>query len=312
MIFDIGLLIILFYILGHSSRWVVDALVGLGIRLRISKFIIGFVILGLATSASEFFVAMNALINKVPTLSLGNILGASLVLLSLIAGLAVIFNKQINIFKAITFKELLFLNGVIFLPGVLVLNGVLSRLDGLILIAVYGLYIGYIITKKAFTTLPDGLHEKGQKTSELIGFLIFGLLVLTIAAKYAVDIGADLAFDFGIPPLAVGLLIFSIGTNLPELFIAFETRRSGKYLLFGNLLGSSAANSMIIGLVAFFQPIRVTNLAAINLTVLFLAGTLLALNVTALTQKKITRPEGALLIGIYIVFITASIILNLL
>jgi cation:H+ antiporter len=315
MEFDIVLLILLFYVLGRSSEWVTDALVGLGIKLKINKFLMGLVVLGLATSASEFLVAMNAIATKVPALSLGNVLGASFMLLTLIAGLSIFLNRQINIFRAISVRELMILNTVILLPAILVLDGMLSRIDGLILIAAYAGYIIYIITGKnllgnATASLANGT---GKRPLELVGFLILGLLVMTVTAKYAVDIGTEIAFGLGIPPLVLGLVAFSVGTNLPELVIAFETRRSyKKYILFGDLLGSAAANSLVIGLVVFFQPISIVDMSFIYLMALFLAGGVLAFNITALTQKKLIREEGFLLMGVYVLFIVSAVLLNLL
>jgi len=315
MEFDIVLLILLFYVLGKSSEWVTDSLVGLGIRLKVNKFLMGFVVLGLATTAPEFLVAINAIMTKVPALSLGNILGASFVLLTLVAGLSILLSRQINIFRAISVRELLILNVVILLPAALVLDGMLSRTDGIILIAAYVGYIIYIITKKNIlnNATMSLINGKEGRPGKLIGFLVLGLVVMTMAAKYAVDIGTEIAFGFGIPPLVIGLIAFSIGTNLPELVIAFETRASyKKYILFGDLLGSSAANSLIIGLVAFFQPIQAIDMSFIYLMAAFLAGGVLAFNITALTQKKLVREEGFLLIGVYVLFLASAVLLNLL
>jgi len=314
MEFDIVLLILLFYVLGKSSSWVTNSLSGLGAKMRINKFLMGLVVLGIATSASEFLVAINAIATKVPALSLGNVLGASFVLLTLIAGFSVFISKQVNIFKAISFKELLILNTVILLPAALVLDGTLTRTDGMILILAFAVYISYMVTrKKIFSNASNGLiKNRGKNSWEMVGFLILGLLVMTVAAKYAVDIGTELAFGLGISPLVVGILLFSIGTNLPELVIALEVGKSQRrYILFGDLLGSSAANSLVIGLVAFFQPIQVTNMSFIYLMALFLAGGVLAFNIMALTKNKLVREEGFLLMGIYFLFVAAAIFLNL-
>jgi len=315
MEFDIVLLILLFYVLGKSSEWVTDSLVGLGIRLKVNKFLMGFVVLGLATTAPEFLVAINAIVTKVPALSLGNILGASFVLLTLVAGLSILLSRQINIFRGISVRELLILNVVILLPAALVLDGMLSRIDGIILIVAYVAYIVYIITKKNIlnNATMSLINGKEGRPGKLIGFLVLGLIVMTMAAKYAVDIGMEIASGFSIPPLVIGLIAFSIGTNLPELVIAFETRASyKKYILFGDLLGSSAANSLIIGLVAFFHPIQASDMSFIYLMAVFLAGGVLAFNITALTQRKLVRGEGFLLIGVYVLFIASAILLNLL
>ncbi len=314
MEFDIVLLILLFYVLGKSSSWVTNSLSGLGAKMRINKFLMGLVVLGIATSASEFLVAISAIMTKVPALSLGNVLGASFVLLTLIAGISIFISKQVNIFKAISFKELLILNTVILLPAALVLDGTLSRTDGIILILAFAMYIFYMVTRKnMLNSASNSLIKNGRKKSwEMIGFLILGLLVMMVAAKYAVDIGTEIAFNLGISPLVIGILLFSIATNLPELAIALNAGKSQKkYILFGDLLGSSAANSLVIGFVAFFQPIQVTNMSFIYLIALFLAGGVLAFNITALTQNKLVREEGFLLMGIYFLFVAAAIFLNL-
>jgi len=74
-------LILVFSIaLAKSTDLVIANIVKLARRLAVPEFTVGFFILGFATSLPEIFVAVNAVMEKTPQLSLGNLLGAILVL----------------------------------------------------------------------------------------------------------------------------------------------------------------------------------------------------------------------------------------
>lgn len=312
---DIIFLIGLFYILGHSAGWVIDSLLRLGIKLRLSSFIIGFVVLGMATSIPEFVLGINSVINKIPALSVGNILGASIVLLSLTAGLSVILNKKICVLCSLEKKELFFLNGVVILPFLLLIDGILSRTDALFLIAFFVIFVFFVFLKnhrpKYNITLRTPKDRKEVK--EVLGFLILGLIVLLLSSKYIVDISQNILQLLSISPLIIGISIFAIGTNLPEFILVYKSMKGGdrKNLVFGDILGSAAANSLVLGLIAFLNPIVIKDIKNLFIGGIFLALTLLLFNIFAISGRYITRREGFGLIAIYIIFILTVIGLNI-
>jgi len=125
MLDQIGLLVLLLLVLAYSAGWVIRALVEIGRRFRISEFVLGFVVIGLATSLPELSVAINSIVNQSPGLAIGNLVGASLVLLSLIVGLAAVLQRGILLGHALRSRDLLIGSALIAAPIFMLINGVI-------------------------------------------------------------------------------------------------------------------------------------------------------------------------------------------
>ena len=74
------LLGLLFFLLGKTADQVVDAVGRFCTLARVKVFFVG-IILGLVTSFPEFSIALNSLVNNVPEVSLGNLMGSLMVVL---------------------------------------------------------------------------------------------------------------------------------------------------------------------------------------------------------------------------------------
>lgn len=312
---DIVYLIGLFYILGYSAEWIIDSLLQLSVKLRLSSFIIGFVILGMATSIPELVLGLNSLIGNIPTLSLGNILGASIVLLSLVAGLSIICNKKVCVLCSLKKKELFFLNTIVILPFLLSIDGLLSRTDALFLIFLFIVYFFFVFLKnnRPQYNIDVRKPKTQEETRKALGLLVLGLIVLLLSARYIVDISQDLLTFLSISPLIIGALFFSIGTNLPEFVFVYKSlKKKGRgNLVFGDILGSAMGNSLVIGIIAFLNPIAVKDIKNLLIGGIFLAITLLFFSIFAISNKYITRREGFSLIAIYIAFVLTILGFNI-
>src|SRR3989344_7956519 len=130
------------FALGKSAEYLVTPVTRLGFILRLSQFITGFILLGITTSIPEISVAVNSIANSTPELSLGNLLGANIVLMTLVAGLTAIVAHGIILKHE--FRQPLRIAQIailIFSPIIVLIDSHLSRLDGLFLL---GLYAGYL------------------------------------------------------------------------------------------------------------------------------------------------------------------------
>jgi len=84
-------------ILVKASHWVIKSLIYLAQRMKISEFVIAFILAGIATSLPELFVGISSALNKTPILSLSNVLGSSIANITLILGITIILLKGLNI-----------------------------------------------------------------------------------------------------------------------------------------------------------------------------------------------------------------------
>lgn len=298
---------LLFFFLGllvWSANLAVTNLKRLTATLQIPPFVVGFFILGLTTSLPELFVAINSLIEKVPQLSIGNLLGASIVLLTLASGLAAAVLGHLNLGGFLHQGTLLLSMSVIILPSFLLFDGTLSFLDGLLLILGFLFYAAFLCNKESFLEHLKAKSHPGGARLKALSLSLAAIFLLFVAGRGVVEETAILTQKLNIPYLVSGLLLLSLGTTLPEIIlVATALRKKAVSLAVGDLLGSAAANTLILGLVGLTSPFTFSSRANLLVGVLFLPLAALLFTFFIASQKKINRREGLILLLVYLLFV---------
>lgn len=309
------LLVVFSYLLIRATGWLTASLEQLSRITKLGQFAVTSLLLAFATSVPELVVGINAALEGRPNLSLGVILGSNIANLSLVVGGAAILGGTLSVagewLKLDIFS--VFLAGV--LPLVLLFDGTLSRIDGIILILVYGLYNYGILKQRPAAALPvrgrfalEILNRKnsGRNRSDRWLAQLFGsAALLMLAADMLVKIAVVLAQTLQAPVLVVGMFLIAVGAVLPELSVEARAIRQNKAgIVLGNLTGSIVVNStLILGLVSLIHPVRLGEgmrsylLAAAVFGVMFLLFWYFVKS-----KKKLERWEGAVLIAAYLIF----------
>ena len=96
-------------------------------------------------------------------------------------------------------------------------------------------------------------------TSLFIIAIIAGFAVLIWGADRFVDGAANIATNFGVSPLIVGLTIVAFGTSAPEMMVAALASFDGAPALgIGNAIGSNIANiGLVLGITVLVAPLTV-------------------------------------------------------
>lgn len=91
--------------------------------------------------------------------------------------------------------------------------------------------------------------------------LIFGFIVLLLGADRFVDGAANIAKNFGVSPLIIGLTIVGLGTSAPEILVSAQAAFDGSPALgIGNAIGSNIANiGMVLGITLLVTPLTVNS-----------------------------------------------------
>lgn len=307
------LAIIVFASLGisKSGSLIIAAITKIAQRFRISDFTLGFFILGIATSTPEIFISINAAIDNVPQLSLGNLLGGTIVLLSLVIGLTAVIRKKVSFRDTFTFQELLLTSFLLLSPVFLLIDGFVSRFDGLLLIVFYLVF--FLIMNKKETLIEhirDKLMSEPVNSVKLLGKFILGLAGLLLFSKIIVETAIVFANNLNIAPIVIGLLLLSIGTNLPELTLSIFSGNEHKGLAIGDFLGSACANVLILGTISVITPFPLTNYNKVLISLALLGLTVITFFVFARSKRVISRKEGLVLIFIYLVFVVSELLTN--
>ncbi|NCN07762.1 calcium/sodium antiporter [Candidatus Falkowbacteria bacterium] len=307
------LLLLGFIFLIKGAELLVDGASSLAKRFRISDIVIGLTIVAFGTSAPELIVNILASFQGATDISIGNILGSNIANILLIGGIAAMI-YPIKVKKGTVWKEIpISLFAVLFL--VLVANdffipkvsaSVISRLDGLVLIGFFLVFLYYTfgIARVEAKDMED--YEK-KNIFITLAYIIIGITGLTIGGKWIIDSVLIIGQQFGLSEALLGLTVVAIGTSLPELATsAVAAFKKNADLAIGNIVGSNIFNIFwILGVSAIIRPLTFN--PTLNTDALVAIGATLILFYFILTGKEkrqIERWEGVVLFCFYLIYIS--------
>ncbi|HEY0011150.1 MAG TPA: hypothetical protein VGB97_04580 [Candidatus Paceibacterota bacterium] len=270
-------------------------------------FFTAFFVLGFLTSISEFSVAINSSLAGVPSVSAGNLIGASYVILFLIVPLLAIAGGGIALNQAVSPRSIFITIAATVLPVLLIVDGDVTRGEGLLALLAYAAVAFTLYRQKREIAACDIERGDGQRLAPLfadLGKILAGGIAIFTAAHFLVEEAVYFAGILGVPVSLVGLLLLSIGTNVPELVIAARAVMRGRTdIAFGDYLGSTSMNTFIFGLLALFSGrFYVAAEEFVMTAALFVVGGIV-LFLFAYSRRYISRTEGAFLLLFYITFV---------
>jgi len=277
-------------------------------RFNKSGFTIAFFVLGFLTSISEFSVAVNSSLEGRPQISVGNLIGASFVILLLVIPLLAVVGKGISLSHTLSKRNLGLALGMILLPAFFVLDGLVTRLEGLTILLLYGCLV-YSIHKNAAlikTLKPveeELLHKKHATFKDGIKIAI-GALFIFLAGHLLVNETVYFSDLLHVPGSLIGLLLLSVGTNVPELVIAVRSiYKKHKDIAFGDYLGSAVANTPIFGMLVIYNGHFDVEPNEFLATFFLMSAGLLLFYIFANSKNTLSLRESLVLLLVYITFL---------
>ena len=144
-----------------------------------------------------------------------------------------------------------------------------------------------------------------------IGLAVLGFIILIKCADFFVEGAASLARNFKLSTTIIGLTVVSFGTSAPELAISFNSHSSGNAdMLFGNVIGSSIGNILVIlGVAILIRPFKIEpdvirkQIPILLLVTLGLSVLLLDTFFNAAAYNSLSRADGVILLLFFSIFI---------
>jgi len=297
------LFIISIVFLYKGSDILVEGTSKTALRLGVSSLIISLTIVAYGTSAPEFAASSLASYQSHPSLSLGNIIGSCLANLLLVLGISS-FIRPISVNLGIIRRELPILTLATVLLLLFSLTRNLDKSAGVIFLIAFVLYIVFFIQAARKERIEvRSIKMNDGKLSKYIFFIIAGLVLVIVGAHFLVNSAVYFAELFGIPEFLIAISMVAVGTSLPELAVSATASIKGEAdISLGNLLGSNVFNILLIlGVCSLINPIFI-DLKSL-LSEIFLLAITLVLFPIFYTGRKISRPEGAFLILLYVIYI---------
>ncbi len=290
----------LFFLLALSATVVVNNIKKIAIQLGIPMFVLG-IVLGILTSFPEFSIAITASINGVQDISIGNLFGGIMVVFGLILGLSMVLNRKIKTDGNILTPLPGFI--VIILPLILGLDGRLALIDGLLICIAYIGFLFHLYKKNHHIHDIHATIIKKHRVVEEIFLIAVGMTGIIISSNLIIRITIELMERFTIPQFFVGLIFFSLGTNLPELTIILTSwKKKVRDISFSHMLGSAIVNAVILGVMAVVRPIFLTVDISYQLILYFFIVMSILLLYFYKSDKRLSRIEGVVLMLIFSLF----------
>jgi len=295
-------------ILIGCGRYIIVYLSRAARHFGLSEFTIAFIILAVATSFPELFIAISSATQNAGDIVLAVAFGSNVINTSLVIGLAAFLSVGISTAGLNLRRDIIIGAAITIMPIFFLLDGSIYFLERFVLLCAFFFYLFLLYrdhhkqpSKFKFPHLLHGLIDS------LIA-LIF-IVILIIAADYVVSSSASLAQSFRVPSFLIGLFVLAFGTSLPELVLAIQASLSHKPgLALGNVIGTNIANSgLVIGLASIAAPLKISLTPSILATTLFLLVAIVTLGIFATSKQKISTKEGLALIALFLIFIPISL-----
>lgn len=296
-----GLLLILL-----GANYLVDGSSSIAKRFGISEFVIGLTIVGIGTSTPEMVVSFLASFQGKADMAIGNIVGSNIfntvTILGVTALIAPLTITRSNLRKDIPLNIgvtalliLLGMNLTIFGYG----EDKLSRVDGIILLAIFAWYL-YSSFKSDTTDKDDEGEIKVLNATVSVLMIVGGLAGLIIGGKLFVNSATELARMFGVSDKFIAITVMAAGTSMPELATCVVAALKGRgQLALGNILGSNISNILLIlGGSALINPLSFTGMTTVDLGTILLSSVFILLSAFLFKKKELDRAEGIILLMI--------------
>ncbi len=309
-------------VLVWSADKFVDGAVGIAKFCGMSTLLIGMVIVGFGTSAPEMVVSALSAVQGNPELALGNAYGSNIANIALILGVTALISP-ILVQRSVLKKDLPLLIGVTALSIILLLDGQVSRVDGIVFLAVFFGVMGFNIWKEKRANALGGIADENATSPDAeeassdskpmglgksIGLLVLGMALLVASSRALVWGAVEIARSLGVGDLLIGLTIVAIGTSLPELASSIAAARKGEDdLAVGNIIGSNLFNTlMVVGIAATIAPMGNIEEAVLTRDMPLMAALTLSLLVFGFRRKgdgRINRSAGIVLLLVYVLYL---------
>ncbi len=282
-------------------------------RFGVSPLVVGLTVVAFGTSAPEMAVTVGAAATGASQLALGNVVGSNIFNILFVLGLAALFAPLI-VARQVVWREVPLLIGLSVVLMVMSLDGHIGRLEGALLfggLLVYTAWTVWASRKATAAAADDALPPPTGNPAVDAVFIVVGLALLVLGAKWLVDSSVTFARALGVSELVIGLTIVAAGTSLPEVAASVvATLKGERDLAVGNAVGSCIFNiAGVMGLAGLASPGGVLAPAA---TIAFDLPVMLATAVATLpiiaTGHRINRWEGLVFLGYYAAYLAYTVL----
>lgn len=311
-------LLIGFALLIKGADIFVDGASSIAKKFNVSPMLIGLTIVAMGTSAPEAAVSVSSSLAGQNDMSIANVVGSNFFNILIVLGVSSIIAK-LPVEKETIKKDTPFLIFISILLLALSLNFHLSRLDGVIFLVLFILFLINMIksnisskdieSSSGETAIAiEATDTKSIHMPKTLLLCLIGIVGIVFGGDLVVDSATNIATSFGMSANLVGLTIVAMGTSLPELVTSVIAVKKGETeIAIGNVIGSNIFNILLVlGLAALIHPMAVSMVAIID--TIFMTAVTILLYIFIKKNNSLTKIHGIIFVIIYFIYLIYTII----
>jgi cation:H+ antiporter len=281
-------------VIAQGAVWLVDSAARIAYRLGISELIIGLTVVAFGTSAPEVGVTVLAALRGAGDISVGNVVGSNIINISIILGGTALFGA-LRTPRGVVKRDGPFLLVITALFIFLVWDLQLGHLESILLLIIFVGYLVYLGVKKE--PVGEEISAEPMRSYDPV-LTIIGLVLVVGGANFMVDSASTIARHYGVSEWVIGSTIVAFGTSAPEIATSLTAAIKGRHdMSMGNLIGSNIFNLLLVlGIAGSIRTLDIDPISRVD--VVLVAILTVIVYVFAVTGRKITRLEGAVLLGL--------------
>lgn len=311
-------LLIGFALLIKGADIFVDGASSIAKKFNVSPMLIGLTIVAMGTSAPEAAVSVSSSLAGQNDMSIANVVGSNFFNILIVLGVSSIIAK-LPVEKETIKKDTPFLIFISILLLALSFNFNLSRLDGVIFLVLFVLFLINMIksnisskdveSSSGETAIAiEAIDTKTIHMPKTLLLCLIGIVGIVFGGDLVVDSATNIATSFGMSANLVGLTIVAMGTSLPELVTSVIAVKKGETeIAIGNVIGSNIFNILLVlGLAALIHPMAVSMVAIID--TIFMTAVTILLYIFIKKNNSLTKIHGIIFVIIYFIYLIYTII----
>lgn len=297
------ILVIGFVLLIKGADFFVDGSSNVAKMFKVPPIIIGLTIVAMGTSLPETAVSVTASITNNNALAVSNAVGSNIFNLLVVTGCSCLFVPMAVQLKTLKEEFPFSIVCALLLLGLGYMGMSLGRIDGIILLAIFIVYLLWMIRSalKARSQAEDS-DEETLPLWKCLAFIIGGAIAIKFGGDFVVDGASTIASSFGMSQNLIGLTIVALGTSLPELVTSIVAARKNEVdMALGNVIGSNIFNILLVlGVAASISPIAFIMENIIDIIVLIVTSAIVL--VFAWSKRELDKKEGIMMLLMYVAY----------
>ena len=278
----------------------------LALAIGLKASTVGVTVVAFATTAPELFVALLGAVTVSTDIGLGAIVGSNIANIGLVLGLAALI-RPLTVSETVLYRHVPFMLIAALLLVILGWDGRIGPVEGgVLLVALAGFTLVVLRRIQRTQSAITAADREKMPNARLrdAGAVLGGIVALVLGSRWLIDGGQALLSAAGFSDIFIGLTVLALGTSLPELAASVVAAiRDEVSFSVGNVVGSNIYNILgVIGILAIITPINVSpGVRGFEFPTL-VAFTALLVGMMY-HGDRLSRVDGAVLVGGYVVFI---------